>query len=79
MAAKNTKSASTRRTNKVNSFASRKVEDHKIVDSNGQVVGHVRVKPSSILWSPKNGRDWYGIPLSKFGDYLVVNGRKQKK
>ena len=65
--------------NKVNSFKARKFEDHEIVNSNGQTVGHVRVKPSSILWSPVNGHDWYGVSLKKFGEFLEANGTKQKK
>jgi hypothetical protein len=43
------------------------------------MVGHVRVKPSSILWSPTDGHDWYGISLKKFAEYLELNGKKQKK
>ena len=41
-----------------------KYEDHEIVDDQNKVVGHIRVKPSGILWSPKNGKDWYGISAS---------------
>ncbi len=65
--------------NKVNSFRPKKFEDHVIVDSKNKTVGHVRVKPSTILWSPSNGKDWYGISIKKFGDYLKAEGRKQKK
>ena len=36
-------------TKKVNSFRPKKYEDHEIVDSDGNVVGHIRVKPSGIL------------------------------
>ena len=63
----------------VNSFRPKKYEDHAIVDGNGKVVGHIRVKPSGILWSPKNGKDWYGIGLAEFAAYLEGNGKKQKK
>lgn len=63
----------------VNSFRPKKYEDHEIVDDNSKVVGHVRVKPSGILWSPKNGKDWYGIDLTEFSAYMVENGKKQKK
>lgn len=66
-------------TNRVNSFAPKKYEEHTIVDADGKVVGHVRVKPSSILWSPKNGKDWYGLALKDFGEYIVKNGKKQSK
>jgi hypothetical protein len=62
-----------------NSFKPRKFEDFEIVDANGKVVGHVRVKPSGILWSPKSGKDWYGISLSEFAEYLETHGKKQAK
>ena len=62
-----------------NSFRPRKFEDHEIVDSNDKVVGHVRVKPSTIMWSPKNGKDWYGISLKEFAAHLEEHGKKQKK
>jgi hypothetical protein len=49
-----------------NSFRPRKFEDHEIVDDKNKVVGHIRVKPSGILWSPKNGGGWYGVSLVDF-------------
>lgn len=65
--------------NRVNSFVTKKFEDHTIIGPDGKVVGHIRVKPNSILWSPKNGHDWYGVPLSQFADFLQQNGKKQTK
>jgi hypothetical protein len=62
-----------------NSFRPKKFEDHEIVDEYGKVVGHVRVKPSGILWSPKNGKDWYGVSLAEFAEFVVTNGKKQAK
>jgi hypothetical protein len=64
--------------NKVNSFSPSKVQDTTIVDSEGKTVGHVRVKPSGVLWSPKNGKDWYGLPLDQFAAFIEANGKKQK-
>lgn len=63
----------------VNSFRPRKYEDHEIVDADGKVVGHIRVKPSSVLWSPKNGKDWYGVSLADFANFVQQNGKKQSK
>lgn len=63
----------------VNSFRPKKFEDHEIVDANNHVVGHVRVKPSGILWSPKNGKDWYGVSLNEFAIFMEANGKKQSK
>lgn len=62
-----------------NSFRPRKFEDHEIVDANKKVVGYVRVKPSGILWSPKGGKDWYGVDLKTFATFLEQNGKKQTK
>ncbi|MGM8228722.1 hypothetical protein ACSV5M_19235 [Cellvibrio sp. ARAG 10.3] len=67
------------KTNKVNSFRPKKYEDHEILDSEGKVVGHIRVKPSGVLWSPKNGKDWYKLSLAKFAEIAETQGRKTKK
>jgi hypothetical protein len=61
-----------------NSFRPRKYEDHSIVDDSKRVVGHIRVKPSGMLWSPKGGHDWYGVSLAAFADFMEANGKKQK-
>jgi hypothetical protein len=66
-------------TKKVNSFAPKKYEEHTLVDSEGKTVGHIRVKPSGVLWSPKGGKDWYGISLAEFAAYVEANGKKQKQ
>lgn len=63
----------------VNSFRPRKHEDFEIVDSSNKVVGHIRVKPSGLLWSPKNGKDWYGVSLRKLAAFIEENGKKQSK
>jgi hypothetical protein len=64
---------------RVNSFAPKKYEEHTLVDADNKVVGHVRVKPNNILWSPKNGKDWYGVSLSDFASFLESKGKKQSK
>jgi hypothetical protein len=64
---------------RINSFAPKKFEQHTLVDSDGKVVGHVRVKPNGILWSPKGGKDWYGVPLTEFANFLQKAGKKQSK
>ena len=63
----------------VNSFRPRKFEDFEIVDGNEKVVGHVRVKPSGVLWAPSNAKVWYGVPLKKFAEFMESNGTKQNK
>lgn len=62
----------------VNRFRPRKYEDFEIVDSN-RVVGHVRVKPSGILWAPPHSRVWFGVSLATLADFMIQNGKEQKK
>jgi hypothetical protein len=62
-----------------NNFSPRKFEDHTIVDENGKVVGHIRVKPSGVLWAPANAKVWYGLNLSEFSSHMLAHGKKQKK
>lgn len=63
----------------VKSFRSRKFEDFEIVDPNNKTLGHVRVKPSGILWGEKDGKVWYGVSLSQFATFARDAGKKQKK
>ena len=63
----------------VNSFRPRKFEDHEIVDDDQKVVGHIRVKPSGILWAPSNAKIWYGVSLDDFAAHMEQRGRKQRK
>ncbi len=62
-----------------NHFDPEKFYDHKIVNEGGAVVGHIRVKPSGILWAPKNAKVWKGVPLEKFAAFMEAHGRTQKK
>ncbi len=63
----------------VNSFRPQKYEDFEIVDENQKVVGHIRVKPSGVLWAPSNAKTWYGVSLDDFSAFIMKNGKKQKK
>ena len=63
----------------VNSFRPRKFEDFEIVDEASKVVGHIRVKPSGVLWAPSNAKVWYGVYLKEFAAFLETNGKKQDK
>lgn len=64
---------------RVKSFAEKKFEDHTIVDADNKVIGHIRVKPSGILWSPRSGKDWYRLSLEEFAEFIEREGTKQKK
>ena len=66
----------------VNNFRPRKFEDHEIVDGDNKVVGHVRVKPSGVLWAPANSKVWYGVygvSLENFRAFMEEHGKQQKK
>jgi hypothetical protein len=63
----------------VNNFRPRKYEDHEIVDDDNRVVGHIRVKPSGVLWAPANSHVWYGVWLHEFAEWIERNGKRQKK
>ncbi|MFC3208127.1 hypothetical protein [Aquamicrobium soli] len=49
------------------------------ITEDGAVIGTLRVKPSGILWAPKNSQNWFGVGLQQFADFAEANGKKQKK
>jgi len=63
----------------VNKFRPRKFEDFEIVDADDKVVGHVRVKPSGVLWAPTNSHVWHVVSLDAFAQFMQQNGKRQKK
>ena len=63
----------------VNSFRSKKFEDFEIVNKKQKTVGHIRVKPSGILWAPKGGKVWYGLSLKTFAEFAKDEGTPQQK
>lgn len=63
----------------VNSFRPKKYEDFEIVDDRHLVIGHIRVKPSGVLWTPANAKVWYGVSLKDFAAFMEANGKKQVK
>lgn len=63
----------------INNFKPRKFEDFEIVDADGLVVGHIRVKPSGVLWASANSKVWHGVSLDRFARFMEEHGTKQKK
>lgn len=65
----------------LNTFRPRKFEDFEIVsdDKHQEVIGHIRVKPSGILWAPADAKVWYGVKLDDFAKFAEMNGKRQKK
>jgi hypothetical protein len=62
-----------------NSFSPTKMHQFRIVDGTHKVVGHVRLKPSGVLWAPKNAKVWYGVSLRTFAEFMEANGKRQGK
>jgi len=63
----------------VNQFASRKFEDFEILDGDTHKIGQIRVKPSGILWAPKNAHKWFRVDLKTFANFMEEKGKEQKK
>jgi hypothetical protein len=60
----------------VNKFAEPDHYDHEFADANtNNKVGTLRVKPSSILWKPKNARKFHSVSLEDFE--LWMQAKKQ--
>lgn len=59
-------------------FSASQSQDFKIEDDNG-TIGHIRVKPSGVLWKPSGSHNWYGLTLEKFGELAEKHGREQDK
>ena len=62
-----------------NSFRPSKIQDLTIVNPHKSVVGHIRVKPSGVLWAPVNSKVWYGVSLGAFATFAKTHGKQQKK
>jgi hypothetical protein len=62
-----------------NAFKPRKFEDFTIVGKKGDTVGHIRVKPSGVLWASKNAKVWLGVSLAEFDAFMTDRGKRQKK
>jgi len=61
-------------------FASRKFEDCEILDGKTKnKIGHIRVKPSGVLWAPKSAQKWFRVDLKTFANFMEENGKEQRK
>jgi hypothetical protein len=52
------------------SFESQKYVQEIILDENGKVFGVIRIKPSGVLWKPKNAGKFYSVSLEKFIEWI---------
>ena len=53
-------------------------QDFPINDENGKV-GELRVRPSGILWKPKNAKQYYRVSIEEFADYAEELNVKVKQ
>jgi hypothetical protein len=61
-------------------FQRRSFEQHTILDGDGHVVGHLRIKPGAIWWKPAGIVWWYGVKLGRFAQYVKrVGVRKTRR
>lgn len=54
-----------------NSFRSPKYIEETINDGNGNVVGTIRIKPSSVQWKPSGAHKYYSVSLSAFAKWIT--------
>ena len=60
-------------------FRASESQDFTIIDLNDEnkIIGHVRVKPSGILWADKSGQTWYRLSIKKFAELAKKHGTEQ--
>jgi len=46
--------------------------DFTILDGNGNVYGHLRIKPSNILWKPRSDRSYYNVTIEDFAGWMTT-------
>jgi len=62
-----------------NAFRSPDFVEETIEDENGDVLGSVRVKPSSILWKPKGKHKYRAVPLDRFIEWITDPATKARE
>lgn len=53
--------------------------EETIEDENGTVLGTIRVKPSSVLWKPKNAHKYYSVSLASFAEWIMDPDTKARQ
>ncbi|HRF08050.1 MAG TPA: hypothetical protein PL193_05305 [Xanthobacteraceae bacterium] len=54
-------------------------QDYTVIDADtGAIEGHIRIKPSGVLWKGKSGQTWYRLSIKEFGELAKEHGVKQK-
>ena len=62
-----------------NSFRAPAYYEEVIIDEDNSVVGTIRIKPSSVLWKPKNAQKYFSVNLEKFIDWITDPDTRARK
>ncbi len=53
-------------------FRSPSYTEHTILRSSDQtVVGTIRVKPTTVMWKSKGGKQFHAVELERFADWIT--------
>jgi hypothetical protein len=53
-------------------------QDYTVIEANTDAnVGHIRNKPSGVLWRKKSGQNWYRLSIENFGELAKKHAKKQ--
>jgi hypothetical protein len=53
--------------------------EHTIIDHDRNVVGTIRLKPSSVMWKPKGAKNFYQVTVDKFDEWITSRNRRRKQ
>lgn len=53
-------------------------QDFTIEDDTG-IIGHIRVKPSAVLWKPVGAQQYYRLALDKLAELATQHGKSVDK
>ena len=62
-----------------NAFRSPEFVEETIVGEDGEVLGTIRVKPSSILWKPKGKHKFLAVRLDRFVEWMTDPATKARE
>jgi hypothetical protein len=49
-----------------NTFVAPKVQEFTIQNDEGEILGHIKIRPSSILWREPEVAQWHRVRLTQF-------------
>jgi len=63
----------------INKFKSPVYIEETIMDSDGNTIGTIRIKPSGLLWKPSGSPKYYSVPLADFIDWIMDKNTRTKR